>query len=116
MGQKDQGHMMVPAAPEAQFVVVHAQFSLAFSKTSLNGPAHAAHAHKGGKRRLQGRITQVKLPFWLFCRATHFAPDHHPDFWARQAIQRQEGAQQEKISDEWAFVPLQQAKALPMRG
>src|SRR5579859_3313149 len=61
----------------------------------------------------RGALRRLKLPFWLFCRATHFAPDHHLDFWARQPIQRQDGAQQKKISDEWAFVPLQQAIAVP---
>jgi hypothetical protein len=43
MGQNDQGHVMVPAAPEAQFVVIHAQFSLALGKTGLDRPA-ACHS------------------------------------------------------------------------
>ncbi len=39
MSEKDEGHVMVPAAPEAQLVVIHAQLSFAFSKTGLDGEA-----------------------------------------------------------------------------
>ncbi len=60
MGQNDQGHVMVPPAPEAQFVVIHAPLPFAFGKTGLDGPAHPTDAHKGGKRCLQGSITEVK--------------------------------------------------------
>ena len=79
------------------------------------GKPHATHPHKGGKRRLQGSITHVKLPFRLLWRPTHFAPDDHPDFWAGEPIKRQDGTEHEKVGDERAFVPLQQTKALPMR-
>ncbi len=44
MGENNQRHVMVPAAPEAQFVVVHAQFSFAFGKTGLDGEA-ASRSH-----------------------------------------------------------------------
>src|SRR6266516_485183 len=81
MGQHDHRHVMVPPAPEAQLIVIHAQFPFAFGKTRLNGPAHATDPHKRGKRRLQWGITQVKLPLWLFWQTTDFAPDDHPDFW-----------------------------------
>jgi len=39
MSQNDERHMMVPAAPEAQLIVVHAQFSLALGKTGLDREA-----------------------------------------------------------------------------
>jgi hypothetical protein len=99
--------MMVPASPEAQFVVVHTQFPLTLGKTGLDRPAHAAHAHKGGKWCLDGSVAQVKLPFWLRGFAAHFAPDHHPDFWTWQPITRQHRAQDEKIGNQRTFVPLQ---------
>src|SRR5260370_40340613 len=76
MRQDDERHVMVPSAPETQFVVVHPQFSLAFGKTGLNRPAHATHAHKGRERRLYGSVAQVKLPFRLRGFTTHFAPDY----------------------------------------
>jgi len=61
MGENDHGHVMVPPAPESQLVVVHAQFPLALGKAGLDGPAHPAHAHKRGKRRLQGSIAEAKI-------------------------------------------------------
>src|SRR5258708_40003913 len=88
MSEDDQCHVMVPASPETQLIVVHAQFSLALGKTGLDRPTHPAHTHKRGKRRLQGSIAHVKLPFRLLCRPTDFAPDHHPDLRARQTIER----------------------------
>src|SRR6266700_6599127 len=105
--------MMVPAAPEAQFVVVHTQFSLTLGETGFDRPTHATHAHKGRKRCLDGSIAQVKLPFRLRGLTADFAPDHHPDFWTWQTIQRQYSAQYEKIGDQRTFVPLQQTKPLP---
>jgi hypothetical protein len=42
MDQDDQGHMMVPPAPETQLILVHAQFPLALDKTGLDGEA-ASH-------------------------------------------------------------------------
>src|SRR5260370_42026520 len=68
MGQNDQRHVMVPAVPETQLVVVHAQFPLALGKTGLDRPTHPAHPHKRGKRRLQGSVAQVKFTFRLLCR------------------------------------------------
>src|SRR5258707_10503098 len=87
MGQNDQRHVMVPASPETQLIVVHAQFSLALGKTGLDRPAHPAHAHKRGKRRLDGSVTQIKLPFRLRGFTTDFTPDHHPDLRAWQTIE-----------------------------
>ena len=40
MSQNNQGHMMMPSAPEAQFIVVHAQFSFRFLEALFNGPPH----------------------------------------------------------------------------
>jgi hypothetical protein len=43
VSQKDQGHMMVPTVPEAQFILVHAQFPLTLGKTGFDGEA-ASHS------------------------------------------------------------------------
>ena len=115
MSENDQSHVMVPSAPEAEFVVVHDQFPFAFGKTGLDGPAHPTHAHKRGQWRLWGSIAQVKFPFRLLCRTADFAPDHNPDFRAWQPIQRQDGAQHKKIGDQRAFVSLKPPKAVPGR-
>ncbi len=56
---------MVPASPEAQLIVVHAQFSLTLGKTRLDWPAHPAHAHEVRERCLNGSVTQVELPLRL---------------------------------------------------
>ncbi len=60
MSQNDQRHVMVPPAPEAQFIVGHAQLPLTLGKTGLDRPAHSTHAHKGGKRRLDGSVAETK--------------------------------------------------------
>jgi transcriptional regulator with XRE-family HTH domain len=50
MGQDHQGHVVVPAAPEAALVVVQAQLVLALGEAALNGPAHAAGPDQGQER------------------------------------------------------------------
>src|SRR5436309_13925910 len=39
MSEHDESHVMVPAAPEAQLIVVHAQFTLALGQTRLEWEA-----------------------------------------------------------------------------
>ena len=58
---------MVPAPPEAVFVVVHAQFPFAFGKTGFNGPALPAHPYKGGKRSVFNAASAG------LCRSGYFA-------------------------------------------
>ncbi len=106
MSQHDERHVMVPPAPEAQFVLIHAQFPLALGKTRFDRPAHSTYAHKRGKWRLERSVAHVELPFRLRGFTADFPPDHHPDLRARQAITRQHGAQHEEIGDQRAFVPL----------
>jgi len=116
MGENDQRHVMVPPVPKTQFVVIHAQLPLVFGKTRLDGPTHPTDPHKGGKRRLHRSVAQIKLPLRLLWRPTHFAPDHYPDLWTWQPIQRQHRAQDEEVGDQWTFVSFQQSKSLPARG
>src|SRR5260370_11486949 len=113
MCEDDECHVMVPAAPEAQLIVVHAQFSFALGKTRLDWPAHPAHTHESREGCFDGSITQVELPFRLRGFTADFAPDHHPDLRAWQAITRQHGAQYEEIGDQRAFMPLKPPKPLP---
>src|SRR5205085_5241387 len=61
MRQEHQGHMVVPARPEPQLVVVQAQFTLALGKAGLDGPAHPADPHEGLQRRVRRGVTQVVL-------------------------------------------------------
>src|SRR5260370_40805424 len=60
MGQNDQRHVMVPASPKTQLIVVHAQLSLTLGKTGLDRPAHSTHTHKRGNRRLHGAVAATK--------------------------------------------------------
>ena len=39
MGQDDERHVVMPPAPETEFVVIHAQLPLAFGKTGLDREA-----------------------------------------------------------------------------
>ena len=69
VGEDNHGHVVVPAAPEAEFVVIHPQFSLSLGEACLNGPAHAADPHEGPQRGRDRRATQVDLQFRLLGRA-----------------------------------------------
>jgi hypothetical protein len=42
MSQDDHRHVMVPAAPETECVVIHPNLPFAFGKTGLDWPAHPA--------------------------------------------------------------------------
>src|SRR6266446_9979907 len=89
-----------------------------------NSPLHSAKQVSIGQRIpltrtnvasgvWMGALRRLKLPFRLRGFTADFAPDHHPDLWAWQTIQRQDGAQHEKIGDQRAFVSFEQAKAPP---
>src|SRR6266436_3255083 len=89
-----------------------------------NSPLHSAKQVSIGQRIpltrtnvasgvWMGALRRLKFPFRLRGFTTDFAPDHHPDLWAWQTIERQHRAQHEKIGDQRAFVSLQQTKTLP---
>ena len=48
MRQQDQRHVVVPARPEAQLVVIQAHLPFAFGQAGFDGPAHAADPHQPG--------------------------------------------------------------------
>src|SRR5437867_13286196 len=51
MRQQRHGHLVMPAAPVAHLILIHAHFALALLDRRLDRPAHAALAHPRGMRR-----------------------------------------------------------------
>src|SRR2546429_5232056 len=60
MRQQAQGQVLVPADPAAHFVVVHAQFTLAFQDGRLDPPAHPTDPHQSLPQRLECSVRQIR--------------------------------------------------------
>ena len=112
MRQDDQRHMMVPAAPEAQLVVVQPQFPLPLREAGLNRPAHAVDPDQGSERGVRRRVAQIVLH--LGHRVIgDWAAQQHPDLWAGQTVARGDGAERGEVRHQRPPAPLQDAVAVP---
>src|SRR5689334_25447791 len=79
MGQDDHGHVVVPAAPEAQLIVVETEFPVSLGKARFDGPAHPTHPHQRVQGCLARRTTQVHLQFRVRACRVNLAAKQHPD-------------------------------------
>ena len=97
MGQGYEQQMMMPAQPTAGFIVIETDFPFAFFKDDLDRPAHSADAHQVQQVDVCRGVAEVELDFR---RVVHVAPDHQPDFRARQAVSAFNHAQESEITDD----------------
>lgn len=91
--QENQGHMMMPTAPGAHFIVAHTQFLLAHQETALYRPAHTAGANEPCRRNVGRRVGEIGLQFAI-AQAT---PQNEPDFRPRQAVTHGKHASEGKL-------------------
>ena len=61
MRQDHQRHVMMPAAPGARLVLIHAQLSLGLLETRLDGPAQTAEPHQLVAGRARWRVLRYAL-------------------------------------------------------
>src|SRR6266511_4967681 len=85
MRQHNQYHMMMPSQPRARFVLVHAQFVLAYLERQLDWPPHTAHPRQTGCLDRFGRVAQVELHNR---RVVHVPSNDQPLPWSWQTITR----------------------------
>lgn len=80
MREKGQRHMVMPAWPGTDLVMIHPQFALAFFDGGLDRPAQARLAHQVRLGDSDRRIAQIKLDVGRVARA---AAEDDPDVVAR---------------------------------
>src|SRR5215470_14279015 len=61
MGQETQGHMMMPAPPAPDLVVVQAHAAFTLLERRFDRPAHARHPDQCGDRYVTWRMTEIDL-------------------------------------------------------
>jgi hypothetical protein len=86
MGQDHQGHVMMPAAPEAAFIVVQPQFILALGEAALDRPAHATGPDQGDQRQVVRGVGEIALGDCFLPRRGHTTADHQPDGRSGQSV------------------------------
>jgi hypothetical protein len=113
MGQDHQGHMVVPAPPEAALVVVQTQLVLPFGKAALNRPAHATGPNQGQERQVGRGVGEVELVHGFLPWCWDGAADQQPDGGAGQPVAHREHPHGGKVGQQGTLGALQDAVAPP---
>ncbi len=111
---RDKGvcHMMMPTAPRTRLIMIHADFTFAFFKSGLHGPAHAAKIGEVPRRIHRGRVAQVILDL---ARRTQAATANRPHARSGQPIAHRGHAHESKFCAERTFASLLDEKRAPRR-
>lgn len=112
MREKRLGHMMLPAAPRARFVMIHTDFAFGFFQHGFNGPAITAGLRQPLMGTSHGRITYIEFQLW---RPAQVTPEDRPRAWSGQLISDRGHSQEGKVSDQWPFAAFVNREALPRR-
>lgn len=97
VSEDHQRHVVMPAPPEAEFVVVEAHFLLALLEAGLDRPAQAAHAHQRRQRRVGRGGGEEVLQFRLLPSQGEGTAQQDPDLGTRQPIPHRHGAERGEI-------------------
>jgi len=103
---------MMPTAPGAGFVVIHAQFRLAFFKAQLYRPAHATHPHQLHHVDLLSSIAEIELHA---AGVGHIPPKDQPQARARHALPTLSNAHECKVANNRPFAAFFNRAAHPGR-
>jgi hypothetical protein len=116
VGEDDHRHMVVPAPPKTQLVLVEADLAFALLEAGLDGPAHPAHSHQRRQRRVGRGVGQVGLEFRPLPGLGEGTAQHDPDLRARQPVAHRHGAQGGAVRHQRPPRPFQHPVTPPRRG
>ena len=83
VGEDDQRHVVMPAPPEAQFILIEAHFLLALLEAGLDRPAQPAYPHQRRQRRVGRGVGEKVLQFRLLPGLDERAAQQQPELRAR---------------------------------
>src|SRR4030095_9079347 len=112
MGDERVCHMMMPPAPRARLVMIHAAFAFALFECRLDRPAHATEMGKPTRRTRPGCVAQVILDL---ARGTQAATKNRPQARSRQTVAHARHAHEGKLCMERTLTPLMNAEGTPCR-
>src|SRR5215510_7170013 len=110
MGQETQSHMMMPAQPAPDLVVVQAQAPFTLLECRFDRPAHTSHPDQRGDRYVTWRITEIDLEL----RSLPPTPSqHNPHVGARHARAYRHAAVETELRHQRPFAPFFYQERLP---